>query len=115
MAFSETELKHIERLVGRLCRRRSAARQAARGRLEYEVVGHRVIVLEARADRDDPSASWSRHPVAKLTFVRKAATWRLFWPRTSRKWNSYGPLPYSPDLADLVVEVDRDPHCCFFG
>ena len=80
-----------------------------------EEMGSRVVVVEARTIWNDPSAPWSRHPVAKLTFVRKAALWRLFWPRSSHKWNSYGPLPYSRDLADLVAEINRDPHCCFFG
>jgi len=90
-------------------------RRAARGRLEYRATGHRVVVVESRPIWNDPSAAWSPHPVAKLTFVRKAAIWRLFWPRTSQRWTTYGPLPQSRELADLVSEINRDPHCCFFG
>jgi Protein of unknown function (DUF3024) len=115
MAFSSFELKGIEKLVGRLCRRRSVTWESTGTRLEYEVVGHRVIVIETRPIWNAPSAQWSRLPVAKLSFVRKAALWYLLWPRTSRRWTRYGPLPCSRDLPALVAEIDRDPHCCFFG
>lgn len=115
MAFSDAERRRIERLVGGFCRRRMPAGKAAGPALEYAVTGHRIILLETRAHRTDPSAPRSRHPVAKMTFVRKAATWRLFWPRTPRKWNSYSPLPGSAELRDLVREIERDRHCCFFG
>jgi hypothetical protein len=114
MAFSKVELKRIERFVRPLCRRRTSTRRVARGRLEYDVTGHRVIVYEARPIWNEPSAAWSRHPVAKLTFVRKSATWYLLWPRTARKWTRYGPLPCSRKLRDLVTQIDLDPHCCFF-
>jgi hypothetical protein len=115
MAFSTVELKQIERLVGPLCRRRSSTRTVARGRLAYDVTGHRVVVVEARPIWNEPTADWSRHPVAKLAFVRKTGLWYLLWPRTARKWTRYGPLPCSSELRDLVAQIDSDPHCCFFG
>jgi len=114
MAFTANELRRIDRLVGRLCRRRSAEWESAGGRLEYDVAGHRVVVVEARPIWNEPAAAWPRYPVAKLTFVRKAAVWRLFWRRSVRKWSRYGPLPYSRELRTLLKEIDRDPHCCFF-
>ena len=114
MAFSKVELKQIERSVGPLCRRWTSTQHVARGRLEYGVMGHRVVVVEARPIWNEPTAEWSRHPVAKLTFVRKTAVWHLLWPRTPRKWARYGPLPCSRELRKLISQIDRDPHCCFF-
>lgn len=114
MAFSKVELKQIERSVGPLCRRWTSTQHVARGRLEYGVMGHRVVVVEARPIWNNPTAEWSRHPVAKLTFVRKTAVWHLLWPRTPRKWTRYGPLPCSRELRELVSQIHRDPHCCFF-
>jgi len=112
--FSELELKRIDRTVGDLCRRRSPAELREQVRIEYRVSGHEVLIYETRPAFREPSR-WTEHGISKLRFVRTAGEWRLLWQRASLKWQSYEPLASSRDLAELVAEIDSDPHACFFG
>jgi hypothetical protein len=48
VAFSELELKRIDRTVGELCRRCSPPEHANELRTVYEVEGHSVSVYEER-------------------------------------------------------------------
>ena len=114
MAFSEIELKRIDRTAGDLCRRRCPPKFHNEVRLECRVTRHDVVICESRPGWRDPS-KWTEHGIAKLRYVRSGAEWRLLWRRASGKWQSYEPLPSSRDLAELVAEIDRDPHGCFFG
>jgi hypothetical protein len=114
VAFSEIELKRIEGILEPFCRRRSPAHARHQVRTEYSVKGHDVMIVEVRTVWDDPTR-WMEYGVAKLKFNRKAGEWGLFWQRASLKWEAYEPLAQSRDLALLVEEIDRDPHCCFFG
>lgn len=114
MAFAELELGRIDRYVGEFCRRKSPPHLRDRVRIEFRVARHDVLVFETRPAFRDPS-HWVEHGVAKLRFVRAAGEWRLFWQRASLKWQSYEPLASSRDIKELLVEIDRDPHGCFFG
>ena len=114
MAFSEPELKKIDKLVGTMCRDRSPSDIKDELELIYRVKGHDVTILEKRPDWQDPCETMEI-PVAKLKYVRTKNEWRLYWQRRDLKWHSYDLLPYSRDLKELVGEVDEDPYCCFFG
>jgi len=48
MAFSELELKQIDKTVGALCRQKSLRRYAGQLRFTYDVEGHRVSIYEER-------------------------------------------------------------------
>lgn len=114
MAFSQIELKRIERTVGELCRKRSPMHLRDKVRLEYSVKGHDVVIYERRPRWNNPQ-EWMESPVAKLKFVRSANKWRLYWQRADLKWHEYPDRSTSEDIADLVREIDADPLCCFFG
>jgi hypothetical protein len=114
VAFSELDLKRVERTVGDLCRRRSPAEHRHEVRVEYRISRHDVLIYETRPAFRGPSR-WTEHGIAKLRFARTTGEWRLLWQRASLKWQSYEPLPTSRDVLELVAEVDRDPYGCFFG
>jgi hypothetical protein len=114
MAFSELELKRIEKTVGQLCLKRSPAPLKQQLRLEYVVNGHEVCIVERRPRWDKPE-QWSESPIAKLKFVRTIQQWQLYWQRANLTWQGYEPCFSSPDVAALVREIDTDPHGCFFG
>jgi hypothetical protein len=114
MAFSQIELKRIERTVGELCHRRSPAHLRDRLRLEYAVKGHEVVIYENRPRWNNPRERMES-PVAKLKFVSSANKWRLYWQRADLKWHEYPGSSTSEDIADLVREIDADPLACFFG
>lgn len=114
MAFNEFELKRIERSVGQLCLRRSPAHLTQQLRLEYQVKGHEVLIVERRPRWDNPE-EWGESAIAKLKFIRTVKQWQLYWQRANLKWYGYELCFSSPDLGDLAREIDTDPHGCFFG
>jgi hypothetical protein len=82
--------------------------------MEYQVKGHAVVIVEVRV-RWNNAQEWGESPIAKLKFIRTVRQWQLYWKRANLKWYGYEPFFSSSDLAELVREIDADPHGCFFG
>ena len=82
--------------------------------LRADIHGQTLTILSVRPAYNDPKRK-VEHPVARARWVGTRQVWRLFWMRADLKWHSYTPLPESRSIATLLAEVDRDPHCCFFG
>ena len=114
MSFEDRDLKRIDRTVGDFCRRKSPTEDRHQVRIEYRIHQHTILIYETRPAFREPTQR-TEHGVAKLRFIRTAGEWRLFWQRASLKWQSYEPLASSRDIEELVAEVERDPHGCFFG
>ena len=114
MAFSEIELKRIDKEVGGLCKKRSPIDIKDKFSLKYRIKGHEVLIYERRPQWDNPK-KWIESPDAKLKYVRTSNLWQLFWQRANGEWISYEPIPYSKDLKSLVEQIDSDPHGCLFG
>lgn len=114
MAFSELELKCIDKTVGALCRRITKPQHADQLHFVYHVDAHRVSIYEERPPWDG-RGEWMRHGVARLRYVRKTDCWKLYWMRADLKWHVYDPDPMPRDLESLVAVVDEDKHCAFFG
>ncbi len=114
MPFNDLELARIERTVGKLCERRAPPPHLRHEiSVGYRVEGHAVTLFERRPKWR--GEGFTEQEFAKLRFIRRAGEWRLFWQRADLKWHSYEPLASSTDLAELVTEIDTDPHACFFG
>lgn len=114
MAFSEIELKRIDKVVGGLCRKRTPEQYKDELSFEYRIAGHDVLILEIRPMWNNPQEK-TELSVAKLKFNRTKNIWQLYWKRASGKWFKYGEHPESKDLSRLVAEVDQDSFGCFFG
>lgn len=114
MAFSEKELRRIEREIGGLCRRRIPTHLQDKIRLRFAIANNDVLIHESRPDWDNPS-KWIESDVAKLRYVRAADEWRLYWKRASGKWRLYPPHSPSKSLSSMVKEIDVDSDGCFFG
>jgi|PlaIllAssembly_1097288.scaffolds.fasta_scaffold132677_1 hypothetical protein len=114
MTFSEVELKYIENVVGKMCKRRSPGHLRHQLRTVYVVEGHDVTVYQERPNWNNPR-EWTTSSAAKFKYNRKQNVWKLYWMGQNQKWHSYGPLPESIRIDKLVVEVDNDPHGAFFG
>ena len=114
MAFSEIELKRIEKTVGDLRRKRSPAHLKDELRVEYKITRHDILIFEVRPSWDDPKEFFEME-VAKLRYMRTKNRWFLFWKRASGKWESYQPAPESKNIGALVSEIDKDPWGCFWG
>ncbi len=82
--------------------------------LSYKIEGQSVIIFELRALWNNGEEK-IESPVAKATFVKTSNNWKVFWRRADMKWYSYKPQPTINSLAEFVMLVDNDKHCCFWG
>ncbi len=55
------------------------------------------------------------HPIAKATFVRSTALWKIFWMRSDLKWHGYEPLPVVGSIEKFLATVEKDEYACFWG
>lgn len=78
------------------------------------ISGAEVVIVEVRPRFDDNSQK-IENPVARAKWVATRKKWRLYWMRADLKWHSYQPLSEAATLDEILSEVHRDPHYCFFG
>ena len=114
MAFSEIELKKIEKFVGGLCNQKTPEKYKNELRFEYRIKDHDVLIYEIRPRWDNPQEV-TELPFAKLKFNRTKNIWLLYWKRASGKWQFYEPSENKNNLPDLVSEIGIDEFGCFFG
>jgi Protein of unknown function (DUF3024) len=115
MAFSELELKQIDKLVGGLCRDRSTKKNADELRFSYEVNGHDVVLFEERPRYDNP-AEWNKFDIAKFKKIRSKNEWKLYWMQRDLKWHPYDPESITIKTLDALVRVvAEDKLTVFFG
>ncbi len=114
MSFTEFELKYIENIVGKLCKRRSPVHLRNQLRTVFVIKEHDVTVYEERPCMTNPR-EWTGSGIAQFKYHRKENVWKLYWMRENLKWYPYGPLPESMRIDRLAAEVDRDPNGAFFG
>ena len=115
MALSEFEQKRCERIVGAyIQRRRPAAHIRPQLDFGFRITGQSVEIFEIRPRWDKPDEKLE-HAVAKATFVKTEAAWRVYWQRRDLKWHSYEPAPVVESLEAFVKLVEEDEHACFWG
>lgn len=52
-------------------------------------------------------------PGARYTVASK--TWQLYWRDRNLRFHRYDLLDPSPNIQDLLDELERDPTCIFWG
>ena len=115
MAFSEFELKRIEKLASAFLEKNRPP-YAIRAQLDigFRITGQSLEIFEIRPDIRNPSQVMEM-PQAKATYVKKTNCWKVFWLRQDLKWHSYTPLPKVPSLEEFFAVVAEDAHACFWG
>jgi hypothetical protein len=53
--------------------------------------------------------------VAKTTFIKASNDWKIFWLRSSGKWENYQPQPVVKSIEAFVEIVEDDKLGCFWG
>jgi len=115
MAFSELERKRYEKAVSRFIEpRRPSPDIRQELDLGFRLEAQSVEIFEVRPDWRDPSERME-NPVAKATYVKRAAEWRIYWQRADLKWHRYDPHPTASTIEEFLEVVDEDAYCCFFG
>jgi hypothetical protein len=80
----------------------------------YKIEGQSVYVLEIRPQWNNKSVI-REYAIAKATYVKSKAHWKVFWMRANLKWYPYDPKPTVKKLSDFVKQVDEDEYGCFWG
>ena len=114
MAFSEFELKRIDKVVGGLCRSKSPEALQDRLRYEYLIQDNDVFITEIRPHWKDPEQQ-TETGLALLHYQAETQIWSLFWQRINQQW-----VPYESHFEDrvldhLIKEIDEDAFGVFFG
>ena len=115
MAFSEIEIKRIEKAIdGFMEKRRPPVQIRDEVDVGYRINMQSVELFELRAYFKDPNQK-VEIPFAKVTYVKTQKLWKLFWHKSDMKWHSYEPLPTAKTLEKLLDAVDEDEYRYFFG
>jgi hypothetical protein len=115
VALSEFERKRFERVVAAFVEeRRPPAHLRAKVDLAFRVTGQSVEIFEVRPKLDRPDRI-IENAVAKATYVKATARWKVFWQRADLKWHRYEPTPEVGSLEEFLQVVRKDEYSCFFG
>jgi len=89
MAFSEFELKKIEKALATFLKiRRPPPEIRSEVDLGYRLSGQSLELFEIRPQWDNPSII-REHPFAKATYVTTQKSWKIFLHRADLKWHGY--------------------------
>ena len=85
-------------------------------RNEITVRGGTVTIVERRAPwRPEEDSEWTSYPVAQRRWNTSAATWTLYWRDRHTRWHPYPDTPATPDLNELLAEIERNKTGAFWG
>ncbi len=85
-------------------------------RLEVDVTERTVTIVECRPPwRPEYGPEWTRFPIARLRYTESGNRWSLYWRDRNLKFHEYDLTDPTPDVQDLLDEIDRDPTSIFWG
>ena len=100
----------------RWCRARVPERVRNEVRVEADVAGRHVTIVECRPPwRADFGPEWTRLPIARLRYTKATGMWSLYWRDRNLKFHEYDLVSASANVEELLAEVDRDPTAIFWG
>jgi hypothetical protein len=115
MSLTELEATRAKKVVGEFVeRRRPPLHMRDEVDLGYRIARQSVEIFEVRPVWQRPEEKLE-HGVAKATFVRSHAIWKVYWLRADLKWHSYEPAAEVGTLSEFVSVVEEDAHGCFWG
>jgi spore coat polysaccharide biosynthesis protein SpsF (cytidylyltransferase family) len=115
MAFSEFEIKKIQKVVGRYIEKhRPPVNLRNEVDLSFRIKGQSVEIFEIRQLWNNPKEK-IEEAVAKATYVKRQKLWKVYWQRADLKWHRYEPDPEVDSIEEFLEVVERDEYACFFG
>jgi len=84
-------------------------------RYEIDTGAHDITLFECRPPwKAEFGPDWTRSPVARLHYTIVGNVWSLFWRNKYGEFHVYDIDP-SPDVSDLLAQIDSDPTAIFWG
>lgn len=115
MSFDAIQLKSIETVMD-ACMEQIRPPKEMRHELDlgWRLDNQSIVVLETRPNWRDPEIVQEMF-LAKATWVKRQKEWHIYWMRGNGKWVRYEPLESVVNLVRFCIELETDPHHCFFG
>ena len=115
MAFSEFEIKRIEKAVAKFMEKRRPAPHI-RDQIDFgfRIKGQSLELFVIRPRWNNPSEK-TESAIAKTTYVKTKRIWKIYWQRQDLKWHIYQPKPEVSTVDKFLDVVDEDAYRCFFG
>jgi len=113
-SLPELVRKGADRDVGRYCEERVPSHLRDRIRMEYEIRGNSVTIVERRPPwSPELPPEWSTLPVAQLRY--EDDKWAIYWSDRNSRWHPYDEFEPTPELSAVLAEIDDDPTAIFWG
>lgn len=115
MPIPENELRECLRAAGAFIEKRRP-RPEIRHLLDFraDIEKSALVLSQVRPKYQDPTVI-RNFPFAKVRWIGTRRQWRLYWMRGNLKWHAYEADRPLTDIAEILEEIDRDTHGCFFG
>ena len=85
-------------------------------RVEVDETPRGLTILECRPPWPGQiDSEWSRNPIARLGYVKRAGEWTLYYADRNSRFQRYWECGPSQHVTDLLAEIDADPTCIFWG
>jgi hypothetical protein len=85
-------------------------------RIDVDVDPRAITIVECRpTSREDFGPEWARQEIARLRYTRSTGTWALYWPDRNSQFHAYDGVDPTPDVEQLLAEIDADPDGIFWG
>ena len=100
--------------VRRYCRERIPVHLRDRIRLDVDVTGRRIAIVERRAPwTPEIGPEWTALPIAQLRLATDG-TWTLFWSDSNNVWHR-DPIDPTPQVGRLLARITADPANRYWG
>lgn len=101
--------------VQRWCAERVPERARHQVRIECEIGPRDLTIVERRAPWRGDAGEWTRFPIARLRYFKTRRYWSLYWRDRNLEFHKYDLLEPSPNVDDLLRELEQDPTAIFWG
>ena len=80
----------------------------------YSWKNNTAVLFEISPKWDNPEELLNTE-FAKIRYIKTQKEYKLYWMRSTGKWELYEPFPISTNLKELLNVIKEDAHYCFFG
>jgi len=85
-------------------------------RVEVDVAARHLTIVETRPPwSEDGGSEWTRFPIARLRHTTSTGLWEIYWRDRNLTFHRYDRVEPSPQVAELLEEIERDPTAIFWG
>ena len=71
-------------------------------------------IFEIRPQWNDNSKTLNI-PITKVKYIKSKEIWKIYWKGGNENWKFYEPSGEINSIRDVLTEIDKDTHGCFWG